>query len=146
MLIPHTQCIVHTLAMHDPLWSECCHIRQQVFIEEQHVPVALEWDEFDASAWHLLACVDGEAVACARVLPDGHIGRMAVLPEWRRQGVGQALLQRAIQQCRQCDLKYARLSAQMHAIGFYQQAGFEVCSAAYPDANIMHVDMQLELL
>lgn len=146
MLAPHTPSIVHTFSMHEPLWAECCRIRQRVFIEEQQVPEALEWDELDASALHLLACVEGQAVACARVLPHGHIGRMAVLQEWRRQGIGEGLLYEAVQLCLQCGVTHARLSAQVHAIGFYQQAGFEVCSAPYLDANIMHVDMQLELL
>ncbi|PPD12675.1 GNAT family N-acetyltransferase [Methylophilus sp.] len=146
MSVQRTTLIIHTLAMHDPLWPACCHIRQRVFIEEQHVPVSLEWDETDETALHLLASRDGQAVACARVVPEGYIGRMAVLPEWRRQGVGEALLLQAIQICRQFEVTHARLSAQTHAIGFYQQAGFEICSEPYLDANILHVDMQLELV
>ena len=146
MSVQHTKLMIHTLAMHQPLWSECCRIRQRVFIEEQHVPVALEWDETDETAIHLLASLDGQAVACARVVPEGYIGRMAVLSEWRGQGIGEALLLQAINICRQLDVTHARLSAQMHAIGFYQQAGFEVCSEPYLDANILHVDMQLELV
>jgi predicted GNAT family N-acyltransferase len=146
MSVQHTKLMIHTLAMHQALWSECCRIRQRVFIEEQRVPVDLEWDETDETAIHLLASLDGKAVGCARVMPEGYIGRMAVLPEWRGKGIGEVLLLQAIQICRQCDVSHARLSAQTHAIGFYQQAGFEVCSEPYLDANILHVDMQLELV
>jgi predicted GNAT family N-acyltransferase len=146
MSVQHTKLLIRTLAMHDPLWPECCRIRQRVFIEEQHVPVALEWDATDEAARHLLASLDGQAVACARVVPEGYIGRMAVLPEWRGQGIGEALLLQAINICRQFEVTHARLSAQVHAIGFYQQAGFEVCSEPYVDADILHVDMQLELV
>jgi predicted GNAT family N-acyltransferase len=121
-------------------------IRKQVFIEEQQVPAILEWDTLDAVAMHLLGTVDGQPVACARVLNDGHIGRMAVLPEWRGQGIGEALLLQAIQECQQLEVTHARLSAQTHAIGFYARAGFVVSSEPYLDANILHVDMQLELV
>ena len=146
MSVQHTKLMIHTLAMHQAWWPECCRIRQRVFIEEQHVPVDLEWDETDETAVHLLASLDGQAVACARVVPEGYIGRMAVLPQWRGQGIGEALLLQAINICRQFEVTHARLSAQTHAIGFYQQAGFEVCSEPYLDANILHVDMQLELV
>lgn len=110
------------------------------------MPSALEWDESDETATHLLAMVDAQAVGCARVLPEGKIGRMAVLPAWRGQGVGEALLQAAIEVCRTFKVHKVQLSAQTHAIGFYQRAGFEVTSEPYLDANIMHVDMQLELV
>lgn len=129
-----------------PSWQDCKVIRSRVFIDEQQVPVNLEWDAEDAKAIHLLARIEGRAVACARVLPDGHIGRMAVLPEWRGQGIGAALLDQAISVCRSLHQAQARLSAQTHAVGFYARAGFTVVSTPYLDANILHVDMVLELL
>ena len=146
MSIQRIQLIVHRLDTQHALWPECRMIRKRVFIEEQQVPVALEWDASDAVATHLLAAVDGQSIACARVLRDGHIGRMAVLPEWRGQGIGEALLLQAIQECQQLEVTHARLSAQTHAIDFYTRAGFVVSSEPYLDANIMHVDMQLELV
>lgn len=121
-------------------------IRQRVFIEEQQVPEALEWDEHDADAQHLLARDDGgQPIACARILADGTIGRMAVLASWRRHGVGRALLQAAIDYCAEQGWQEVRLSAQTHAIGFYQHAGFAVCSDIYLDAGIPHRDMKLRL-
>lgn len=127
-------------------WAACRMIRQRVFIDEQQVPVALEWDDQDATAIHLLASVDEQPVACARVLPDGHIGRMAVLPEWRGQSIGMDLLQYAVQICRTCHVPQAKLSAQIHAIDFYARAGFVVVSEPYLDAGILHVDMVLKLI
>ena len=121
-------------------------IRQTVFIEEQGVPVALEWDEHDADALHLLARDgQGQPIGCARILADGTIGRMAVLPVWRRRGVGCALLAAAIDYGREQGWPEMRLSAQTHAIGFYEQAGFSVCSDIYLDAGIPHRDMTLRL-
>lgn len=117
-------------------------LREQVFIHEQHVPPALEWDEHDASAQHLLAICQGQPIACARIVGN-QIGRMAVLKEWRTQGVGKALLEAAIQVVRQAGFPGVTLSAQVHAIGFYQRAGFIVSSGEYLDAGIVHVDMVL---
>ncbi len=121
-------------------------IREHVFILEQHVPIALEWDELDADATHLLAFNQhAQAIACARLLDNGSIGRMAVLLEKRGAGVGAALLRTAINIGKQRNLKVVRLSAQAHAIAFYEKAGFVVVSDVYLDANIPHVDMQLKI-
>jgi len=120
-------------------------VREAVFIKEQQVPLELEWDGLDTSALHLLALNDaGEAIGCARLIGDGSIGRMAVLKAWRGLGVGTALLEKAVECYRQHNIASIRLSAQVHAISFYEKAGFKVCSAPYLDANILHVDMCLE--
>jgi predicted GNAT family N-acyltransferase len=119
-------------------------VRTAVFIDEQHVPINLEWDDLDATAQHLLAVNDAnEPIACARILNNGSIGRMAVLKAWRGLGLGSALLKRAIEIHQQHRIQNITLSAQIHAIAFYEKAGFEVISQPYLDANIQHVDMQL---
>ncbi|MDO9051985.1 MAG: GNAT family N-acetyltransferase [Methylotenera sp.] len=119
-------------------------VREQVFIIEQHVPIALEWDGLDDEALHLLAINDGGvAIGCARLPGYGSIGRMAVLQPWRGLGVGKAILYAAVAQYQQQGMQPITLSAQMHAIPFYQKAGFEVCSEPYLDAGILHVNMRL---
>ncbi len=121
-------------------------VREQVFIIEQQVPVELEWDGLDESAQHLLALDHaGETIGCARLVGDGSIGRMAVLKHWRGFGVGAALLSEAIAYFRLHDAQTIMLSAQIHAIPFYQKAGFAVCSQPYLDAGILHVDMRLSI-
>ncbi len=121
-------------------------IRRKVFIEEQGVPEALEWDDEDPTATHLLAIsLAGDPVGCARMLPDGRLGRMAVLPQYRGCGVGQALLESAIEWFREQCFESIRLSAQIHAVGFYEQAGFMAFGAVYDDAGIPHRDMVLKL-
>ena len=121
-------------------------VRRTVFIEEQGVPEALEWDADDAAALHLLA-VDsaGQAIGCARLLPDGHIGRMAVLPRWRSRGVGRALLEAAIRAAQARGHTRLQLSAQTHAAGFYARAGFVAAGPEYEEAGIPHVAMQKRL-
>ena len=120
-------------------------IRTPVFIEEQAVAPDFEWDEIDQTAVHLLAKVDKQAVACLRIIDYHKIGRMAVLKEWRKKGLGVALLLEAVKICKAHGRKSVYLSAQTHAIGFYEKCGFRVTSDIYQDVHIAHVDMQLEL-
>lgn len=121
-------------------------IRRRVFIDEQSVPAALEWDGLDEDAVHVLARDDANRpIGCARLLPGGKIGRMAVLPQWRGQGVGRSMLHALLEAARRQGLSEIVLSAQVSAIPFYQKAGFTVCSACYMDAGIPHRDMRLTL-
>ena len=121
------------------------HVRTIVFINEQHVEPDFEWDELDLSAVHIQALFDNQAIACLRIIDYKKIGRMAVLKPWRGMGIGNAMLNEAINICRQQGRKKITLSAQTHAIGFYSKAGFKVLSDEYSDVNIPHVDMQLLL-
>jgi len=128
-------------------------IRQQVFIEEQNVPVELEWDGLDEKACHILAqvIVAGKklAIGTARItlnntedpVKKAHIGRMAVLAAWRGQGIGSDILHACIDECRKLKVKKIVLNAQVDVIPFYQKAGFEISSKEFLDANIPHKQM-----
>ncbi len=120
-------------------------VRTPVFIEEQFVTPEFEWDEIDASAVHLLATYENQPIACLRIIHYQKIGRMAVIKQWRGVGLGAALLQKAISICKERGSKSIYLSAQTHAIHFYQKAGFKQISDEYCDVNIPHVDMRLDL-
>jgi predicted GNAT family N-acyltransferase len=121
-------------------------IRRTVFIDEQGVLEALEWDEQDATAAHLLALADdGSPIGCARLLQDGHIGRIAVLPAWRGRGVGHALLAAAEDAARARGHAVVALSAQTHAAGFYARAGYVAEGEVYEEAGIPHIAMQKTL-
>ena len=110
-------------------------IREAVFIAEQSVPPELEWDDEDAQAIHFLALDDDYAIGTARLLPDGHIGRMAVLPHARTRGVGGALLRALLDEARCAGHTAVELSAQTHARAFYERHGFTPCApfADYTD-------------
>ncbi len=120
-------------------------VRTPVFIEEQNVAPDFEWDALDATAVHLLATLNSEPIGCLRIINFHKIGRMAVLKAFRENGLGAALLQEAVNVCKAHGSKNVHLSAQTHAIEFYEKAGFKVTSEEYCDVHIPHVDMQLEL-
>lgn len=139
---PEFEVIQVTWASHAP---QLIAVREPVFVVEQEVKPDFEWDDIDAVAIHLLALANHVPVGCARVINHKKIGRMAVLKSWRGRGVGQALLREAIDVCKANGTKTINLTAQTHAITFYKQAGFVEISGVYQDANIPHVDMQLDL-
>jgi len=121
-------------------------VREQVFVEEQKVPRELELDEWDERCEHAVACdFRGAGIGTARLLPDGRIGRMAVLGEWRRRGVGTALLEALLERARKRSFRRVTLHAQTHAAAFYRRFGFNECGEEFLEAEIPHVEMTLEL-
>jgi predicted GNAT family N-acyltransferase len=129
----------------DHLRSWAAPIRYAVFVDEQKVPVDMEVDAWDPQSVHAVAFDATAAVGTGRLLPDGHIGRMAVLPSARGLGTGSALLRFLMDEARRRGHRATVLSAQTHAIPFYQRHGFEIVSGEYLDAGIPHVDMQRAL-
>jgi predicted GNAT family N-acyltransferase len=118
-------------------------IRHRVFVEEQAVPLELEHDAYDATAVHLLALVDDTPVGTARMLPGGHIGRMAVLAEWRGRGIGTALLRSLLELAESQGVRSPYLHAQCSAIGFYERLGFRAEGPEFIDARIPHRLMRI---
>lgn len=136
---------VHLISWHDgePLLRT---LREKVFIQEQHVPAELEWDGLDTSCHHALALsANGDAIGCGRITPDGHIGRVAVLPEWRRKRIGTAILEMLVDYARSQNYTRVELNAQVQAIELYKKFGFEAKGKVFMDANIPHRKMTLQL-
>ena len=121
-------------------------VRHAVFVQEQRVPEELEWDGEDGRCHHVIArAADGSPVGTGRLLPDGHIGRMAVLRAWRGRGVGSALMQSLLNLAAGAGHSRVVLNAQTHAVGFYARHGFAVSGEEFMDAGIPHVAMQRDL-
>jgi predicted GNAT family N-acyltransferase len=121
-------------------------IRERVFICEQGVPAELEWDELDDTCLHLLATDHaGNPVGTLRLSPEGKIGRMAVLKEWRGKGIGRGLMKRLIGEARSMQMEQVALHAQTQATGFYQKFGFMAVGEEFMEAGIPHVRMVLTL-
>lgn len=137
------------LVVEEVTWAEAeaplSAIRKTVFMDEQRVPPELEWDGEDEAARHLLASLDGEPVGCARMLKNGHIGRMAVLRPHRRTGVGGTLLSRLLAMARDAGLQQVILNAQVSAVPFYESHGFTAHGDVFMDAGIPHRCMKKSL-
>lgn len=124
-------------------------VREAVFVHEQGVPIALEWDGLDEPAVHVLACDEGDRpIGCGRLVIEGdaaHLGRMAVLAHWRGHGVGRALLDALMAAARARGLGRAWLNAQTTATAFYAKAGFLRMGKEFLDAGIPHLRMERAL-
>ena len=73
------------------------------------------------------------------------LGRMAVLPEWRRRGVGMALARTLIARAQERGLRRLALHAQTHAAAFYRRLGFTEQGPVFEEAGIPHVCMVMDL-
>jgi predicted GNAT family N-acyltransferase len=121
-------------------------LRFAIFVGEQNVPSGIELDDLDATCVHAVAFdVDGKAIGTGRLLPDGHIGRMAVVKEWRRRGIGAEILQALMDEARRRGHKEVALSAQLQAAEFYRGFGFEAEGKVYKEAGILHQRMHRKL-
>jgi len=116
-------------------------VRENVFIIEQNIPIELEWDEMDAVSLHAIAYKNGKAVGTGRLLPDGHIGRMAVLKTVRGAGIGGQLLQTLMLKAKSRGDDTVVLHAQLHAATFYQRHGFLADGEEFMEAGIPHILM-----
>lgn len=128
---------------------EVYHIRTEVFCDEQRVPLELEMDEWDCSALHVLALDGTEAVGCGRIIFHGdqaHIGRVAVIKQYRRKGIGKTLMLALIEICINKKSQSIFLHSQLHAIPFYESLGFEACGDIFLDAGIEHREMKLKTI
>jgi len=145
--------------------ADALEIRRRVFIDEQHVPEDEEIDRYDGDptttedAIHVLvhlagaAGADGEVgepVATGRLLLDdppgerAHIGRVAVLAEHRRTGAGRVVMEWLQDEARRLGRPGITLSAQLHAIPFYERLGYTARGDIFLDAGIEHRWMDLD--
>ncbi|OVZ63710.1 GNAT family N-acetyltransferase [Pigmentiphaga sp. NML080357] len=131
-------------------WSDLRHdassIRQAVFVDEQSVPLELEYDDADAVCLHAVAYdAAGSPLGTGRLLPDGHIGRMAVHRHARGLGVGGAILDALIAEAQRRGHRRLLLHAQTRARRFYETRGFQAEGEEFMEAGIPHVLMALAL-
>lgn len=136
---------IHPVTWHDaePLLRA---VREAVFMREQGVPAELEWDGLDESSHHVLALSNsGQAIGCGRILLTAHIGRIAVLPEWRGKKVGTAILEGLLAYAGSKHYPEVDIDAQVQALPFYERFGFAAEGEVFMDANIPHRKMRLKL-
>lgn len=129
--------------------TEAFAVRREVFVEEQQIDEAEEYDDRDAEAIHAVVYdEEGRPAATARLLLDEdgsfHVGRVAVRKACRRQGYGDFAVRMLLDKAFTCGADTVYLGAQLHAIPFYESIGFSVYGEEYLDAGIPHRRMKVE--
>ena len=149
--------IIRAITAEQPDIQGCYSVRRRVFVEEQRVPAEIEMDENDQNATHILALGDESVpVGAARIVyvdggKVGKIGRVCVLSEHRKKGIGRQVVMFAVEQIQKdvgvnCGA-IAKLGSQVHAVQFYKSMGFELTDGdEYMDGGgIPHRDMIMHL-
>jgi predicted GNAT family N-acyltransferase len=114
-------------------------VRTTVFVIEQQIPAEMEFDQLDPHCHHFIARdLHARPIGCGRLSADGKIGRMAVLREWRQQGVGASLLRDLLEKAQKLGLTQVTANAQLSALGFYQRFGFSTQGEMFNEAGIAH--------
>jgi predicted GNAT family N-acyltransferase len=126
----------------EPYSYQISNIRRSVFTKEQHIDPDMDFDGRDHDAVHVLIIVNGEYVGTGRMLSDGHIGRLAVLKEYRGKGFGAEIVKSLIEEAKKRKLKKVNLGAQRYAVGFYKKLGFSEYGEPYIEVNIEHLLME----
>jgi predicted GNAT family N-acyltransferase len=125
--------------------DELVKLRTRVFVGEQNVPASLEMDGRDTECAHVKALIDDVIIGTGRLLPDGFIGRMCVLKEYRNRGIGAMMLKNLLQQAVDNGHRKVSLNSQSAVISFYEKFGFIIDSEEFIEAGIPHQRMVLYL-
>ena len=113
-------------------------LREEVFVEEQHVPVELEIEQDEDKYIHCCLYVNDILISYARAF-EGHIGRVCIKKEYRNQGYGKKIMHIAEQQI---SSKEIRIHAQVHAKRFYENIGYQADGEEFLEAGIWHIAMK----
>jgi len=126
----------------------CFALRRAVFMAEQGVTPADEWDGLEGACHHFLALDGDMPTATARLRPigpDAKLQRVAVARSHRGSGLGGQILRHVLDFARSQGFATVRLEAQITAIAFYTGLGFVAHGPEFDDAGIAHRAMSLHL-
>ena len=129
----------------DQLQQDAKLIRTQVFICEQGITEADEWDDQDVISQHFVIYDQDQPIATARLLQNHSVGRVAVVKAYRGQGLGQMIMLEIISYAQKQRRSVLTLSSQVHAISFYEKLGFTVQGNPYDECGISHIEMTMNL-
>lgn len=132
----------------DALREQAFALRHRVFVEEQKVPEAAEFDWLDETAEHLVAVEGGHVVGTCRLVVDRQqmiLQRVAVDRAQRGRGIGTMLVAEAESRARGAGVQRIDMHAQVHAVGIYEAAGFVAQGEPFDEDGIQHIAMTLKI-
>lgn len=128
--------------------EEAKDIREKVFVEEQGFKE--EFDAADGVSVHLVAFDCGKPVATCRFFKGDEegvylIGRIAVMPEYRKKGVGASIVSEAEKLAAEAGGRESVVHAQTHASGFYAKLGYQPFGEPDDEEGVPHIWMRKAL-
>jgi predicted GNAT family N-acyltransferase len=116
-------------------------VRNSVFIIGQNVPEEIEIDGKDENCFHVLLTKNDFPIATGRMEKDGHIGRIAVIEEYRGMDFGSMVMKKLEEVALRNGISRVYLNSQCHAIPFYLKLGYEPVGEVFIEAGIEHRKM-----
>lgn len=120
------------------------YVRNKVFVEGQKVPEEIEIDGKDENCFHVLLTKNDEPTGTGRMEKDGHIGRIAILEEYRGMDFGTMIMHKLEEVAKIKGIKSTYLNSQCHAVNFYLKLGYEPVGNIFYEAGIEHIKMVKE--
>ncbi|GGO02858.1 GNAT family N-acetyltransferase [Saccharibacillus kuerlensis] len=130
----------------------CRDIRVTVFVDEQGVPLADEFDQWDAirpEVRHIIALEGDRPAGTSRLrFVDGYakLERICILPSYRKYGLGRLLLAKLEELARAAGAEKAKLHGQVQAEGFYTKLGYSREGGVFDEDGIPHALMVKQLV
>ena len=144
--LPQDDLVLMFVPVFSPLGNLACALRREVFVIEQQIPEAEEFDAQDLTARHLVALSEGRVAGTLRLIAEAEmvrIGRVAVAQGFRGRGIAAAMMRFAMAQEAAAGRTRFRLDAQVDKVGFYERLGFVAHGEPFDDGSgIMHLAMR----
>ncbi len=126
-------------------------IRKEVFVKEQGVPLADEFDEFDTldgKCEHILVHYNDLPVGTGRlrvVDQFGKLERICILEPYRKLGIGKIIIGALEKIAAEKGVTQVKLHGQTQAEGFYKKLGYHPSSDVFMEDGIPHILMVKKL-
>ncbi len=133
-------------------------IRKEVFIDEQNVPIEIEYETNENEKTHCCLYLDNNLVAYGRIViscmhtsdspackhtsDNVRVGRVCVRKEYRGLGYGKKIMNYIERIVKEYGFKNIEIHAQLHALDFYKSLGYQVMGKVFFEAGIAHVEMK----
>ena len=127
-------------------------VRAAVFVNEQGFSEAIEFDDIDHIAYHIVIFDGQKPIATGRVFPEQPeskdtyvIGRVAVLKKYRGKEIGIKLMTKLEECAKALGGSRVVLGAQLRAREFYTKRGYKEYGEEYMDEQYPHINMEKAL-